>query len=244
MDKITTKDCVEFIVNHFKNESTVYTTPKNWKRTKKIGSGEIIRIFENKVNGVLVNVFSTETEISRIMLVPKINFIGKSEIPSRCVFSINTPKDIVIMGSIYGNRSDVQITDDYSYFSISINQDIIINNIESDGFVTVLDLKDFIKEFKQFGAGGDGSMDSMNIDDCGVEFYYIENFVGDINLNISVDDNNKQLYIDPNDIDDEFILWDKTIKQYNQANIILDIVHDVELIKIDQELFNKLFKNV
>jgi hypothetical protein len=68
--KITTEDCVKAIIKHFYDQDlpdTSLLSPKNWKRLSKTGSGDnITRTFENKSNGTVVKVMSTETKILHI----------------------------------------------------------------------------------------------------------------------------------------------------------------------------------
>jgi hypothetical protein len=65
---ITTKDCVEYIVNYLIQKENNYTNIKDWKRLSKKGTGSnIIRKFQNKVTGREVEIRSSDTEIFEIL---------------------------------------------------------------------------------------------------------------------------------------------------------------------------------
>lgn len=69
--KITTEHCVYAIMKHFyetENENPLLLKFKLWKRISKSGSGNrIIRVFQNKETGTIVNVISSETEIFKVV---------------------------------------------------------------------------------------------------------------------------------------------------------------------------------
>ena len=65
--KITSADCVAYIVNHLKNDDNLDNrNPKNWKRISIKGSNLIRREFKNNKSGKVVKVTSTDTEILNI----------------------------------------------------------------------------------------------------------------------------------------------------------------------------------
>lgn len=62
--KITTEDCVDYIVDYFKgNGNENLSVHRNWKRQVKKGTDPIIRIFKNTITSDEVEVKSTETKI-------------------------------------------------------------------------------------------------------------------------------------------------------------------------------------
>lgn len=85
--KIQTIDCVIAITNYFSekepNNIPLQTAPL-WKRLSKSGTGNnIVRTFENKKTGTIVNVTSSETQIFNISIGPAKSMTIKSYIKQK-----------------------------------------------------------------------------------------------------------------------------------------------------------------
>lgn len=75
--KITTKDCVEYIVNYLIQKENNYTSIKDWKRLSKKGTGSnIIRKFQNKVTGRELEIRTSDTMIFEIIEDEPIGMFG------------------------------------------------------------------------------------------------------------------------------------------------------------------------
>jgi len=74
MSKLTTEACIAALCEQIKSVNEADTdniNPKNWKRISKTGNSKdgYTRRFENKVTGILLDVKSSDTEISEINMV-------------------------------------------------------------------------------------------------------------------------------------------------------------------------------
>jgi hypothetical protein len=66
--KIKTEDCVLAILKYYiaKDADMVLQSGKNWKRVSKKGTNPVVREFHNTLNGTIVVVYSTDTEILKV----------------------------------------------------------------------------------------------------------------------------------------------------------------------------------
>jgi hypothetical protein len=98
--KVTTEDCVEAIVNYFRdkniNDNSPLVNSKEWKRISKSGKGDsIIRVFRNLKTTDLINVTSSETKILKV---------SENVVDSQNVAKFNTfttPKKITVKCKCY-----------------------------------------------------------------------------------------------------------------------------------------------
>ena len=68
--KITTKDCVDYIINFYADKlDDKLTKSKNWKRISKSGSDVIERIFLNKINNTKVKVLEENNKITNLIVL-------------------------------------------------------------------------------------------------------------------------------------------------------------------------------
>lgn len=91
---IDTKQCIEAVCRFFQNQITVdpdNCQHKNWKRTSKTGNSTkgYVRHFQNKKNGLVVKVESTDTMLTGL-------FIEKVLPPSLNVIPVQTPASIIV----------------------------------------------------------------------------------------------------------------------------------------------------
>lgn len=147
-----------------------------------------------------------------------------TDIPKDTLFESSKPKDILINGYGYG-KSDITFLDDF--YSIGLVKDgkVLIRSFNTDGAVFIHKLK----KTKKFIKGDDINA----IKNGSVEFLILRNFVGEINLIVTVntyDENDKELTfpVKPGDYSGNDIYYELTKKYedlYDDAdiNIVLDI---------------------
>ena len=86
--KITTEHCVYAIIKHFydsEHPDKRLLKVSNWKRLSKSGTGNnILRVFENRETGTIMNVISSDSQILKIS-EPKTN-VAPTSTPSYVTF--------------------------------------------------------------------------------------------------------------------------------------------------------------
>lgn len=165
---------------------------------------------------------------------------GENDSVSDVLFEAKTPTDIVVLGAMVGDRSDFQVTDDESDFSISSNRKVIVDFVSCDGFGTIMESNDFIKNINNvISAGGCEPIFEngvFNLNNAPIQdFYLIKDFVGEVKLDIKTKKGYKSLV----DVDEDYILW-----QYPNADVIVDFNADINPIKIDEKVFAEMKLNV
>lgn len=161
--------------------------------------------------------------------------------------TFEAPTDIIIFGSCnpVNDACDVSITDDYSSFDLSLNGKSYNNSFggitfESDGFVSVVTLKEFLAmEFE----------DSEMQFEGGFDICLFKGFVGDVKLRIMWEDKEYDtIGIDVSD----YIVFSSLLTEdddeyeddfYPTVGIDLVTDNDYTLIAYDEELHNKYLLN-
>lgn len=150
-------------------------------------------------------------------------------VDEQVLYESETPKDIVIIGNSEGEYSGFDITDDYSSYNITIN-DNLVEEAECDGFVTFGSVKNFIKIIEEF--------DIDDIGDCGTDFFLLKNFVGKIKLKVK----SKGKFISTNSLGG-YILNDNNLCDNDEDIDIFMDIDGCKPIKIDSEVYDNLKLN-
>jgi hypothetical protein len=157
------------------------------------------------------------------------------KIKEKVLFSSNIPTDIVICGDIFNDKEDFTITDDYYDFHVTINGKRILKyGSESNGFVSIVDLKTFMEDPE---SNIDG-FDENNFNYMGVDFILVHNFIGDAKLRVNVDGIG---YIDTADIDSTDLIMYDTEASDNGFSVEVDIKHG-EVFNLDKDLYHIIKK--
>ena len=238
VETISTKDCVEFIINNYKNDS-VLSNPKNWKRIKKVGTTEIIRTFENKISGKIVNIVSTKNNIIKILEPLENNIIDDSDNNTKIeefsyiIKEYKTPTNVIVMGESYNGYVEVQILSDESSFGISIDgSDTEFDYCESDGFISILDVKSFINFIKNIIKDNDCTIDDI----FPSRYHLIKNYVGKIRVQVKDNDDN---LIQTSKYDMEDYIEDQITER---CKVFIELEKNANVIKIDVDDYKKLEK--
>lgn len=75
--------------------------------------------------------------------------INVNMLNTKTVVEFKEPEDIVIYGGYGDGDYDFSITDDYTSFDLYVGDKKVENYVESDGFVNVMKLSDFMKLYKK-----------------------------------------------------------------------------------------------
>jgi len=194
-----------------------------------IPKSEIIRIWST-------NDSKTITPIATGMGMPNFGQSNTKEVEIKTLFETSEPTDIVILGSTkYGDNyegnfsdySDVYITDDYSSFNITRNKKIMWRMAESDGFISIMTVQDFLKNIDQ---------DNKEYMFDAISGFLLKDFVGEINLNVKVDD----VFVDPNTFG-ETLKYDHSYGEDVDVDAIIDITDEnVNLVELNTLLLEQL----
>jgi len=149
----------------------------------------------------------------------------------RIIYKSNTPKDIIICGTSFNDKEVFTITDDYYPFSITKNGDGI--SVESNGFVSIVDLKTFIENQDDAYA-----FDEDDFWFSGIDIVLIHNFVGEAKLRVNVEDIG---YIDTTNIESSDLIMCDTLASDHDFDVEIDIKQG-EVFKLDEKSY-KLLKN-
>ena len=184
----------------------------------------------SKSIGVVLPEVKDETELEELIPTPDVEtetvlIPPTTDIPKYTLFESTKPTDILINGYGYG-KADITFLDDF--FSVGITKDgkRIQKHFETDGAVFIHDFKDTKRHIK-----GD---DVNALENGSVEFLILRNFVGKINLNVTVngyDDNDKKhtFQVKPGDYSNDDIYYELTEKYeklYGDAD--MDISLDID----------------
>jgi hypothetical protein len=122
------------------------------------------------------------------------------------LFEATKPTDIVIFGS--NMATSFEITDDYSSFNLTVNDKIVkfpcgdweTSSIDSDGFVSILTLSDFLENLKD--------NEEFPIDGIGdaVDAVLLKNYKGVIELKVKIEDENGNIrWVEQGELNSDYI---------------------------------------
>jgi hypothetical protein len=160
-------------------------------------------------------------EVNKDMLV-KIEELKKEtkstsiEIKSKDVRTFDEETTLVVMGTIdHNDNRDVQITDDYTSFEVYIGDKKMKSSYESDGFISIMTLPEFVKWQKQYP--------DFLTDGGGVDSFLLPNFKGTIGITAMVD----------GEFTSDFDLSDYIQHQLEDAEVFLTLPEGTEIVKMD-----------
>ena len=140
--------------------------------------------------------------------------------------SVDSPQDLVIVGMGVNDKDAFSITDDYASFDIKVEGQKDIS-IESDGFVTIVPLQEFL----EFRKSDKLDYDSFNVS---IGAVLLQNFSGEIR--ISVDNEGK--------IESNFDLNDYICHQFDEhVDVILDLPKGTIATEINEENLVSLLRD-
>jgi len=164
------------------------------------------------------------------------NKINESNTNEKVLFSSNTPTDIIICGTMFDDTSDFMITDDYYDFNVTINGSKEMEyGTESDGFVTIVGLDEFMKNTSSKIEG----FDKDKLGGIGVESILVHNFIGDAKLRVNVDGIG---YIDTINISSSDLIMYDTQANNKDFSVDVDINHG-EIFDLDTKLYDMIENN-
>lgn len=150
--------------------------------------------------------------------------------------TFNTPTDIIIFGSGYGEdyNCDFSITDDYTSFYLT-NNGKKLTCLDSDGFGTILTVTDFMNvEFEN----------GLDLKSGGSDFYIIKNFTGVAKLVVKWEGKE---YDTDKIKSDEYICYDCGLDDDEDfwPDVYVDLISEQTYteIKLTQEIYNNLLIN-
>ena len=224
--------CKETLV-HIDNEAIVGETQQEENNLNKIEN--IITLNDQTIyqdGNVTVNmgIFQIQKEKKYNTIIDDIDGVFEEDY----LFESETKTDIIISGTCLGDsqNAEVFITDDYTEFSISINGKKIISDIESDGFITINTVTDFIELNQNIEDGG------LCFDEQPCGHYLIKNFTGKIKLNVKDEDGNN---IASNKYD-RFDYINHQLDSY--CDISIDLDSKITPILLTDKLYDDLVNNL
>lgn len=164
-----------------------------------------------------------------ITLIPE----DKKDDKTKLLKSIDTPQDLIIVGMTVGDSEEFSITDDYSGFDINIG-DKKKFGIESDGFVSIVT----VQEFLDFKKNDEDAYEAIIDGACGAVL--LQNFSGEIR--VGVKDKNGNPAMRPLKTTYDFDLNDYILHQFDEyVNVIVDLPAGTNAVEItDKNLVSLL----
>jgi len=160
------------------------------------------------------------------------------------LFDAKIPTDIVLVGDLM-NGSDFSITDDEASYSISSNNKVVVDFVNTTGFVKIVSAKEFILNYKEVGDHYGNEVtspgDLFSGDYSPAEFYLIRNYMGKVRLKMKLGDGTFFPTSELKSMDE--IQHDTNLKTANKgqfAEILVDFESDINPVQIDEQIFNEL----
>lgn len=170
-----------------------------------------------------------------------ISNVPPTDIPTSKIFETSEPIDILIDGAGYG--SGLEFMDDFYSVTLKHNGKSIKGNFETDGGLHIHPLS------KPHSPGTGEYLDEDDVENCGVDFLILRNFMGDINMTIKVDayddDDNKHTFYETSNGGDIYYDMNEKYEKLGYGDVDVDITIDIigtfdKSEKLTKDIYNSL----